>query len=191
MTTRALNIAQLRNPVTVAQGGTASPNTPAGTVITNNINANGVLVGGTGTTNINSLAIGLTNQMLVGNTDAAPSWTDSPTVANLTATSNVSAAGDIVWTSDERLKTNWQDLPGNFIEQLSAVKTGTYTRTDSGLEQVGVSAQSMQKVLPVAVGQGDDGMLNVKYANAALAACVELAKRVVALEAEIKQMKGQ
>lgn len=102
---------------------------------------------------------------------------------SLTCSGNVSAY------SDERLKTNWRDLPADFIEQLSGVKTGVYDRVDSSETQVGVSAQSLQSVLPNAVMQDAGGTLAVAYGNAALAACVMLAREVEALKAEIKAMK--
>ena len=41
-----------------------------------------------------------------------------------------------------------------------------------------------------AVQAGDDGMLSVAYGNAALAACVMLAREVRALRAELDEMKG-
>jgi hypothetical protein len=88
--------------------------------------------------------------------------------------------------SDERLKTNWQSLGDDFIALLATVKAGTYTRTDSGATQVGVGAQSLQRVLQQAVESDENGMLSVAYGNAALVACVYLAQRVLALEEKLK-----
>jgi hypothetical protein len=51
---------------------------------------------------------------------------------------------------------------------------------------VGVSANSLQEVMPEAVQKHDNGLLSVAYGNAALAAVIELAKRVVSLEKRIK-----
>lgn len=104
---------------------------------------------------------------------------------------NMVAAGNVSAYSDERKKKNWRDLPVDFVEQLAGVKSGVYDRVDEDLTQVGVSAQSLQKVLPEAVLVGEDGdYLTVAYGNAALAAAVELAKRVVELEKQIKELKG-
>lgn len=101
------------------------------------------------------------------------------------------AAGNVTAYSDERLKKNWRDLPANFVEQLAGVKSGIYDRIDEEITQVGVSAQSLQTILPQAVLVGQDGdTLSVAYGNAALAAAVELAKRVVELEKQIKELKG-
>jgi len=111
-------------------------------------------------------------------------FTFARTTGNFTATGNVTAY------SDERLKENWTNLPYNFIRKLSEIKSGTYTRTDIGTRQVGVSAQSLREVLPEAVQENEDGVLSVSYGNAALAACVELSRAVVELEARIKLLEG-
>lgn len=99
--------------------------------------------------------------------------------------------GNITAYSDERLKTNWRDVPSNFVELLSKVKSGIYDRTDMQKTQVGVSAQSLREVLPDAVTEGNDEnkTLGVAYGNAALLASVELAKEVVSLKAEIQELK--
>lgn len=98
---------------------------------------------------------------------------------------------DVTAFSDERLKKDWDDLPNDFVTQLSLVQAGTFTRIDTDTRQVGVSAQSLQQVLPEAVLTGDTGMLSVAYGNAALAACVELAKEVVALRARLDRLQAQ
>jgi hypothetical protein len=100
---------------------------------------------------------------------------------------DITSTGNITANSDERLKCDWRDLPRDFIERLAAVKMGTYTRIDSGDRQVGVSAQSLQKILPEAVREED--VLSVAYGNAALVSCVELAKEVLRLRALLEQVK--
>jgi len=109
--------------------------------------------------------------------------TYNPSTGALTAVSMVSS-------SDERLKENWRDLPINFVEKLASVKTGIYDRTDVNATQVGVSAQSLQTILPNAVIADAEGMLAVSYGNAALVATVELAKMVLELKQEIALLKG-
>lgn len=115
------------------------------------------------------------------------SGTDRATLDN---SGNFTATGNITANSDERLKTNWRDLSNDFIKSLAGVKVGVYDRKDTGATQVGVSAQSLQDVLPQAVNENGDGMLSVAYGNAALAACVQLAKEVVSLREQIAQLKG-
>jgi hypothetical protein len=109
--------------------------------------------------------------------------------ANLTFNgTNLTCAGSFVSSSDERLKTNWRDLPSDFIEQLAKVKHGVYDRTDVDVTQVGVGAQSLRLVLEQAVMVGEDDKLTVAYGNAALVAAIKLAERIVELEAKLEQL---
>lgn len=109
--------------------------------------------------------------------------------ANLTFNgTNLTCGGTVTANSDERLKTNWRDLPENFVERLADVKHGVYDRTDIEATQVGVSAQSLQALLEQAVLVGEDGTLSVAYGNAALVACIQLAQRVVALEQTVAKL---
>jgi hypothetical protein len=113
------------------------------------------------------------------------SLTYNPSSGNLTTNGTVSAG------SDERWKENWKEFGPNFIDELAQVKHGTYSRIDTKEIQVGVGAQSLQKVIPEAVNQDDKGYLNVAYGHAALASVVELAKEVVKLRAEIAELKSR
>jgi hypothetical protein len=109
--------------------------------------------------------------------------------ANLTFDgTNLTCGGTISANSDERLKTNWRNLQSDFIEQLAKVRHGVYDRTDQKITQVGVSAQALQPVLEHAVLENENGQLSVAYGNAALVACIQLAQRVVALEAKLEQL---
>lgn len=102
----------------------------------------------------------------------------------------VTATGNVTAFSDERYKTNWRSVPQNFVHDLAQVRSGVYDRTDEEVTQVGVSAQSLQNVLPESVSCDDHGRLSVAYGNAALVACVELAKELVKLRAEVEELKG-
>jgi len=104
------------------------------------------------------------------------------------ALSSTTVAG----SSDERLKTNWRDLPEDLIEQLATVKAGVYDRTDMDVPvtQVGVTAQALRPVLPNAVIEDAQGMLSVAYGNAALVAAVKLAQRVVEQDARIARLES-
>lgn len=104
---------------------------------------------------------------------------------------NGTATGSVTAYSDERLKKDWEPVAENFVEKLAAVKTGTYTRTDIGERQAGSSAQDWQKLLPEVVRADNEGILSLAYGNAALVACVELAKEVMALRAEIKELSAK
>jgi len=102
---------------------------------------------------------------------------------------NVTAIGNVTAYSDERLKTDWSVVDSDFVERLSQVKSGTYTRIDSGDRQAGASAQDMQKLLPEVVQDGEH--LSLAYGNAALVAAIELAKQVVELKKEIELLKAR
>jgi hypothetical protein len=102
---------------------------------------------------------------------------------------NFTAGGNVTAYSDERLKENWSTLPKTFLEDLSKIKCGTYTRKDTGERQAGVSAQDMQKILSETVLTGSDGVLSLAYGNAALVAAVKLAEEVTLLRKEIEEIK--
>lgn len=103
---------------------------------------------------------------------------------------NFTASGNVTAYSDERLKKDWSDLP-HLVDSLALVKMGTYTRVDTGDRQVGVSAQSLEQVLPEAVLEDVAGVKSVAYGNAALAACVALAREVQALRARVEELEGR
>lgn len=106
---------------------------------------------------------------------------------------SIVASANITAFSDERLKTNWRDMPENFVARLAQVKVGIYDRTDEeDITQVGVSAQSFQKLLPQAIMTAKDKMntLSVNYGGAALASAVELAKDNVDLRARIEKLEA-
>ncbi len=107
---------------------------------------------------------------------------------------SIKASGNVTAYSDERLKTNWRNLPDNYVERLAEVRVGIYDRIDGEKPtQVGVSAQSLQKLLPDAVIVANDDMktLSVAYGNAALASAVELAKEVVSLKRVIQEQNDR
>ena len=113
------------------------------------------------------------------------------TTANALNSANSYTAVSFIASSDESLKINWVGLDLDFVARLSEVKHGTYERISSGNREVGVSAQSLQKVIPTAVIKGEDGLLAVNYGAAALVAAVELAKVVQELRAEIAELKAK
>ena len=101
---------------------------------------------------------------------------------------SIVASGNVTAYSDERLKRNWKNLPENFVELLSKVKSGSYDRIDGEqLRQVGASAQSLRPILPEAVIEADDEFktLSISYGNAALVSAIELAKEIVDLKEQL------
>ena len=186
--------ANVTGTVAVANGGTGST-TSAGALT--NLGAQATLVSGTNikTVNSNSL-LGSGNLSIsaspAGSTtqvqyNSAGSFAGS---ANLTFDgTNLTCGGTVTANSDETLKTNWRSLPPDFIEQMAKVKRGVYDRLDVEATQVGVSAQSLLRPLKEAVLMGEDGKLSVAYGNAALVLAIELAERVIALEARLAALE--
>jgi hypothetical protein len=112
------------------------------------------------------------------------------TTANGLNSANSYTAVSFTASSDESLKTNWRDLPADYVERLAVVKHGTYDRVDQELTQDGVSAQSLQPLLPNSVLCGADGKLSVNYGGAALVSAIQLAKRVVEQEERIAKLEA-
>ncbi len=101
------------------------------------------------------------------------------------------SSGNVTAYSDERVKKNWRGYGPDFIERLAKIKHGTFDRTDTEITQDGVSAQSLQELLPHSVMENTEGKLSVSYGNAALVAAVKLAERVVALEARLAALEAK
>ncbi len=114
----------------------------------------------------------------------------SSTSGTLNVTGNITGSGNITAYSDELLKTDWKLIPKTFVESLANIKSGTYTRIDTGERQAGNSAQNWKELLPEVVVENEDGVLALAYGNAALVSAVELAKRVVDQEARIAQLES-
>lgn len=129
---------------------------------------------------------------VVWGTTGATSQLYSCTAVNIqssTGTLNVTtlyASANVTAYSDERVKTNWRELGNVFVKDLAKVKSGIYDRTDCELTQVGVSAQSLQNVLPNAVIEDEEGKLSVAYGHAALVSAIELAKEIVLLKNKLQ-----
>jgi hypothetical protein len=117
-------------------------------------------------------------------------WSASANRLQMDMSGNLTMAGNVTAYSDERLKKDWAPAKEGFIEELAAIKSGTYTRIDSGERQAGASAQDWQKLLPEVVSADNEGTLALAYGNAAVVACIELAKEIVALRAEIQALKA-
>lgn len=109
------------------------------------------------------------------------------TSVSYNSSTNVMSAATFSASSDETLKTNWRDLPSDFLGLLANVRHGIFDRLDDGQTRVGVGAQSLQKFLSDAVIPLENGQLTVDYGPAALVACVKLAQRVLELERIIKE----
>lgn len=176
--------------INVARGAGADP---YGTVaVTRDTSSNYSYYGLTRSGQIGiGMGINTSNQFWIGGSTAGADGVLSGTAWMLLNSAGLTAAGNVTAYSDERLKTNWRALPVNFIDELAKVKSGVYDRIDQDLTQVGVSAQSLQTILPDAITEQEEGILSVVYGNAAMVSVVELAKRLIALEEEVRILRGE
>ena len=124
---------------------------------------------------------------LAGANDTPRVRTTATALTYNASSGDFATGGNVTAYSDERLKVDWEELPDDFIERLASTKAGTFKRTDTGMRQVGVGAQSFSNVVAEAVSADEEGLLRVAYGNAALAACVKLAQRVLELERLVKE----
>lgn len=118
-------------------------------------------------------------------------WSAPANLLQINMSGNLTMLANVTAYSDERLKKDWADLPEDFVERLARVKSGTYTRIDNEMRQIGVGAQSLQPLMEEAVIENEDGTLSVAYGNAAMASSVELARYVTALEQRISQLEAR
>jgi hypothetical protein len=151
------------------------------------------LIGGVsfnGTANINLPGVNTAgNQNTSGSSASCTGNAATATTANGLNSANSYTAVAFTASSDERVKTNWRELPADFIEQLAKVKHGTFDRTDSHVTQDGVSAQSLSLVLQNSVLTDTHGRMSVNYGGAALVSAVALAQRIVQQDAKIARLE--
>ena len=151
---------------------------------TNIKTVNGTTLLGSGDLTVSASAAGSNTQVQY---NSAGAFAGS---ANLTFNgTNLTCGGTVTANSDESLKINWRGYSDDFVEQLAQIKHGTYDRIDVELTQDGVSAQSLQKLLPNSVLQNEDGILSVAYGNAAMVSVIKLAERLLAAESRIEQLE--
>ncbi len=136
-------------------------------------------------------AYGINMGIATNNTFVIGGWSASVNAFVMSGAGALTMLNNITAFSDERVKTNWRDLPENFIDNLAEVKHGIYDRTDQVSTQVGVSAQSLRPIMEHAVMENEEGELSVAYGNAALVACVKLAQRLLESEKQIKELRAE
>lgn len=92
---------------------------------------------------------------------------------------NFTAAGNITANSDERIKTNWRNLPEDFLERLADIALlGLYDRTDIDETQIGMSAQEVQAFAPELVNVCPiTGLLSLDYGKLGAVSGALLARR--------------
>jgi hypothetical protein len=99
------------------------------------------------------------------------------------------ARGNVSAFSDERYKRDWRGVTQATLNAFAKMKlVGTYENTKTGERMAGVSAQEFQKFLPEVVTD-HEGLLGVVYGNAALVLLHKAMERILALEAEVAQIR--
>jgi hypothetical protein len=178
------------NTLPVARGGTAA--TDAGTARTNLDVPSRAGSGASGTWSIN----------ISGNAATATSATSATTATNSTQLGGVAAAGYALlsgatfsgninapaffYTSDLRVKNNIQDIT-DALGKVKAMRGVTFDWVNGMGNAVGLIAQEVQQVVPQAVSNQADGLMNVAYGNLVavlIEAIKELSAKVDALEAK-------
>jgi len=84
--------------------------------------------------------------------------------SDVSFTGNVTASGNITAYSDKRLKKDLVVIP-TATDKVKQLAGYTYTNINNGSRNTGVVAQEVQKVLPEAVHEDDEGILSVAYGN--------------------------
>ncbi|WP_052941669.1 pyocin knob domain-containing S74 family peptidase [Chromobacterium subtsugae] len=110
------------------------------------------------------------------------------------ATGDMTAAGNVTWFSDRRLKTDIEPIT-DALGKVLRLNGYTFTRTDTGARQVGLIAQEVQAVQPEAVIAAPDEQktLTVAYGNLAglfVEAMKEQQRHIKRLEARIAQLEA-
>jgi hypothetical protein len=104
---------------------------------------------------------------------------------NVFSTGSFQANANVTALSDERVKENVETIEGA-LDKVLAMRGVRYRRTDIGETQVGVISQEVQKIVPEAVVENDDGMLHVAYGNLVGV----LINAIKELEERVRQLEG-
>jgi hypothetical protein len=134
----------------------------------------------------------ITSDMVTSALGYTPLSTGGGTInGDLLVTGTITANTDIVLSSDETRKKDWDEVDSGLVSRLANVLAGSYTRIGQEGRFVGVGAQHLQSVIPEAVVTTEDGSLAVSYGPAAMMSVVALAKRAVVQEVKIADMESR
>ena len=120
-------------------------------------------------------------------TGASMTATGAISGGSVTSNGAINAAGDITAfynSSDERLKENITIID-NALDKVSTLKGVNFNYIASGIQSTGLIAQDVERVLPEAVFEDDDGHKGIRY-QITVGLLVEAIKE---LKAEIEELK--
>ena len=150
----------------VASGGASSTmgyqtiSSDYGSLVIGQNNLSGSTVTSSGT-NFNTL----NTAFVIGNGNTSNAKSDAFKVkfnGDTTISNDLTVGGDIVVSSDARLKANIVSL-GSTLAKLLLIDGKSYTMKKNGKQKIGVLAQDIQKVFPELVTTDDKEMLAVNY----------------------------
>ena len=81
----------------------------------------------------------------------------------LDVVNNVNVGGNIIVTSDERLKDNIKDLTNDDIDKLTTITPKQYNMKFSEGEHYGFIAQEVEKIYPSLVHTNEEGYKSLNY----------------------------
>jgi hypothetical protein len=172
-----LNFVPANSATTITINGTARPlsaNASFTTVSTiSTTSGNGISSVVTNASTTPNIAIGATTDNVQFGSIKVGTFATAPpnTSGNIYASGTITAVGDIIGysTSDERLKDNIAVID-NAIDKISKLRGVTFSWTENagemyGLEgdDMGLIAQEVQSVAPLAVQERESGYLAVRY----------------------------
>ncbi|MEA9356026.1 tail fiber domain-containing protein [Bacteriovorax sp. PP10] len=191
-------------------GNSAGPTTGTSNIVIGNSGAislagnNNVIIGGNlaslnsltntivlataGATAIERMRIDTNGNMGLGTTAPADKLS---IVGNVTATGTISATSFPV-TSDRRLKKNIVTVQ-NALEKVLKLRGVEFDWIKTGVHEIGVIAQEVEKIVPDLVMTNSKGFKSVKYANMVsllIESTKETDEKITALESENKMLKG-
>jgi hypothetical protein len=112
---------------------------------------------------------------------------DFTVTGGITATGDIQAQGNVIAyynASDERLKENITVID-DALDKVSTLKGVNFNYTASGIKSTGLIAQDLERVLPEAVYEDDEGYKGIRY-QVTVGLLVEAIKE---LKAEIEDLK--
>lgn len=120
---------------------------------------------------------------------------DSGVTSGITVNGDIGASGAIsadgsvtaqsfIYTSDASLKENVK-LLNNSLDKIERLEGVSFTWKKNGVEEIGLIAQDVEKVLPELVVTSEDGLKAVKYGNI-VALLIEAVKEQ---QAEINELR--
>ena len=102
----------------------------------------------------------------------------------------LTVSGDVVVSSDARLKANIVSSMGSTLAKLLLIDGKRYTMKKDGKQKIGVLAQDIQKVFPELVTTDDKDMLAVNYQGLVPVLINALKEQQSEID-ELKQMVNQ